>query len=102
VHDELIIEAVIEVARQQIHLAAPLAVQTLRHEMANGKSSDRIKSALAILEKFMPTKQLLEVKVEKVDHTADAIAHLKHLRELGVGHETLVKEFGELGLSHYS
>jgi hypothetical protein len=100
-HDPAVIEAVIETARQAINLAAPLAVATLKAEMQSGKSADRIKAAAMVLDRFMPAKVAVDVKIETIDHTADAIAHLRHLLALGVSRAALETEFGPQGLAHY-
>lgn len=96
-----IVAAVEELARQRLTLDVPAALDVLRKAMQEQFGKDKVKAAQILLDRVLPVKQELKVTAETSDHTKDAIAHLKHLRELGADRELLIREFGEIGLARW-
>jgi hypothetical protein len=101
VHDQNVVAAIIETAREGIHHLAPMAVQGLREIAKDKFNRDRFKAIEAILKRFMPERIEAKIEVETIDRTKVTLDHLAHMLEIGVAHEALVKEFGEFGLTHY-
>lgn len=102
VHDENVIDAVIELARQEVMMSAPAALRTIRQIADNKFSKDQLKAAQLVLDRFMPATQQISVKTEVVDYTGDSLKYLLHLRSKGATEDFLIGEFGEMGLARLS
>lgn len=103
VNNDRVIEAIKEQTKKLLRSAAPKALSVV-HEILNDIThKDRLKAANAILERVDPveTKHSVEV-THKINHTKNALDHLAYLKSLGVSHDKLVEEFGEIGLAHYT
>lgn len=103
-HYDRIIDALVEVTKKQIRALAPSAIQALT-EIVNARGDPaRLRAVALILNKVEPevTRSDINVKVEVVDHTAEAVQQLRILRDLGTTHEKLEDFFGHSGLQHYT
>src|SRR5579885_2227335 len=67
--DKFIAAAVEELARQRLVLDVPLALDTLRGAMTDKYGKDKVKSAMALLDRVLPTKQEIKVETTVVDRT---------------------------------
>lgn len=102
-HRDKIIAALVEITKLQVRAMAPDAIQALK-EIVNTKGEPaRLRAVSLILSRVDPeiTKTDINVKVEVVDHTAEAVQQLRILRDLGTTHEKLEDFFGHSGLQHY-
>ncbi len=96
-----VVAAIEELARQRLTLDVPQALETLRQAMADKFGKDKVKAAGMLLDRVLPTKQELTIKAAPIDHTKMALDHLRHMKELGVSRDVLVREFGEIGLARW-
>lgn len=100
-HSPPLVAAVEELLRQRLTLDAPQALDVLRKAMTDQYGKDKVKAAGMLLDRVLPVKQELKVTAEAVDHTKDAVSHLRRMKELGVTRDVLVREFGEIGLARW-
>ncbi|MGH7716101.1 MAG: hypothetical protein ACREML_08920 [Vulcanimicrobiaceae bacterium] len=96
-----VVSAIEELTRQRLRALGPAAVTVVQDIMADAKHKDRLAAAKMLIERIDPATSKLEVTHEVVNHDADAVAHLRHLKELGVGREKLEEVFGFSGLGRY-
>jgi hypothetical protein len=101
-HDPRMEMAWIEMCRAQLKRLGGKAINALDETISMPMHPQRIKAALAVVDRIDPTVQRVEVKHEKVDQTTEALKYLDHLLSLGTPREVLEREFGKFGLSHYS
>ena len=88
--------------QRNIRNLAPDALATLQAIMGDINSKDRLKAVNIILSRVDPEITKVDVShTHTVNHTETALAHLKRLRDLGVGRDVLVREFGEIGLARW-
>lgn len=99
--DKHIIAAVEELARQRLVLDVPLALNTLRDAMSEKYGRDKVKSAIALLDRVLPTKQEIRVETTVIDRTQQTLDYLAHLIAKGASEQMLLAEFGPGGLERY-
>lgn len=103
VHRDRIIAAFTEVSKQAVRKLVPQALQAMSDIVNDRHGKDRFNAARFLLAKHEPevTKIDAHVTHEIVDHTAEAIAQLRALKQLQVPQAKLLEVFGYGGLQKY-
>jgi hypothetical protein len=101
-HDERILAALHEEDQKRIRASAPRAVRALQHLVEAPEHRDHCRAIGMVLDRVHPveTRHTVDV-VHHVDHDAEAVRWLRHLKKQGAPREMLEKEFGFTGLSRY-
>jgi hypothetical protein len=101
-HDERILAAMHEEDQRRIRSSAPRAIMALSNLIEDPDHKDHARGIGMVLDRVHPaeTRHTVDV-VHHVDHTAEAVQHLRLLKSLEVPHEKLVEVFGFSGLGRY-
>jgi hypothetical protein len=101
-HNELILAAIHEEDQKRIRASAPRAIRALQHVIEEPDHKDHVRAVGMVLDRVHPTEQRHVHEVHHhVDHDAEAIAHLRMLKQLDVPRAKLKEVFGFSGLSRY-
>ena len=100
--DPRVTAAIRSEVQRRIRTLGPEAVQSLTEIAGDPVHKDRLKAVNVILERIDPVATKIDVShTHVIDHTKTALEHLKRLRDLGVGRDVLIREFGEIGLARW-
>jgi phage terminase small subunit len=103
-HDEDILRAVREHSERVIKNSAPRAINALLNLIEDPISRDHARAIGMLMDRVHPAETHHQVDVTHThitDHTAEAVAELRILRDAGVPREKLVEVFGFSGISRY-
>lgn len=104
-HRERVIAALDEVGRKAFRGLMLPAIVALENALDDPKHPDNVKSALSVLSRLgLGENTNVNVNVGgevSVNHTNEALEHLRSLMELGVPREKLIEMFGHSGLGRY-
>lgn len=100
--DPRICAAIKAETQRRIRTLGPEALQALTQIMGDWTHKDRLKAVNVVLERVDPVATKIDVShTHVIDHTKTALEHLKRLKDLGVGRDVLIREFGEIGLARW-
>jgi hypothetical protein len=104
-HRPRVIEAIEEVCRSEFRTLVPLTLGAAKRVLLNEEHPDHCKMIVSLLSRLgYGEKASVDVNVTGevvVNHTDEAVEHLRLLKSLGVPHDELVKTFGYSGLGRY-
>jgi hypothetical protein len=102
-HNPLVLDALREYSEKFIRASAPAALQALQKLISTPSHKDFARGIDMILSRVHPveTRHLVDVHHHAVDHSAEAVAHLRMLKSLDVPRSKLEEVFGFSGLSRY-
>jgi hypothetical protein len=98
-----VLAALLEECKKSLRNNAPEALKAAREILADAHHRDRYKIIALTLDRSdqVVSRADINVKVEVVDHAAEAVQQLRILRDLGTTHDKLEEFFGHSGLPHY-
>jgi hypothetical protein len=104
-HRPRVVEAIEEVCRSEFRTLVPLTIAAAKRVLLNDEHKDHVKMVAALLSR-LGYGETASVAVNvtgsvAVNHTDEAVEHLRLLKGLGVPHDELLKIFGHAGLPRY-
>jgi predicted dinucleotide-utilizing enzyme len=102
-HNDAIIEGMREYGEQFLKAAGPAALRALEKMILTPSHKGHERSVAAVVDRLyaVETRHLVDVHHHAVDHSAEAVAHLRMLKSLDVSRSKLEEVFGFSGLSRY-
>jgi hypothetical protein len=101
-HDQRILAALHEEDQRRIRASAPRAISALMNLIETPEHKDHARAIGMVMDRVHPAETRHTVEVHHhVDHDAEAVAHLRMLKELDVPRAKLEEVFGFSGLSRY-
>jgi phage terminase small subunit len=96
-------EAIQEESRKYVTTLGPMAVRALKHLLGTPAHRDHGRALGLTMERIAPAQSTHTVNVTHhvVDHTAEAVAQLRMLKNLDVPRSRLEEVFGFSGLARY-